>query len=519
MKKILPVIILLVLQLVFSLSSFSQCSFSVSTVVTNVSCYNGTTGSITVNVTGGTAPFQYQLAEAGAGAWQSGNVFGSLPASTYPVSVKDASGCISTVYVTVSQPVALAATYTANDATCSGSNNGSISITTTGGTAPYSYSWTKDGVAYSTSANISNLSPANYYLTVLDANGCNTTPVITSQIKTISISSGFNNDVIANGTNVAANAATTTAVDNAGSVFYSTGYTNSSGTSGTGGLPSSGGFTSAQTSSRPYQLASYSSNNALVLRSSSGVTSYGGATSGTLTFASQNQSPYATLYVVGTSGSGTGTVNYTVHYSDGTTGSGSFTFPDWYLSSSTSSLTRALGSIGRISYASPGSFDTGNGNNFNLFEAPITVGSPNKVITSVDFAWASSSSTTATSIFAITGYTSTTAGIRINDGASVNVTPSVAVTSDAVSNIFCSGQSVTFTANPANGGTSPAYQWILNGSNISGATSSTYTTNSLANGNQISVKLTSNLSCLTASSATSTALTMSLGTVTSSVSA
>ena len=72
-----------------STAVFSQCSFTVTATVTNVKCFNGTTGSITANVSGGTGPFQYQLAEAGAGAWQSGNTFPALAAGTYPVSVKD----------------------------------------------------------------------------------------------------------------------------------------------------------------------------------------------------------------------------------------------------------------------------------------------------------------------------------------------------------------------------------------------------------------------------------------------
>lgn len=90
-------------------------------------------------------------------------------------------------------------------------------------------------------------------------------------------------------------------------------------------------------------------------------------------------------------------------------------------------------------------------------------------------------------------------------------TPSVTVSASA--NPVCSGQSVTFTANPLHGGASPSYQWRLNGTDIPGATNSTYTTSSLANGAQISCRMNSSLtSCLTVGSnpTTSAAVTMTV---------
>ncbi|MBS1653263.1 MAG: hypothetical protein JSU05_00330 [Bacteroidetes bacterium] len=491
--------------------SLAQCSFTITTTLTNVSCYNGTNGSIVVNVTGGTAPYQYQLAEAGAGAWQGSNTFSALTASTYPVSVKDATGCVKTIYVNITQPAALSAAYVETDATCTGSNNGTISITTTGGTSPYTYNWTKNGSAYSTSQNLSGLAPGNYLLTVTDAKGCSTSPIVTSQVKPISLT-GFNQDVVANGTG-AATSSTTQPLDDHSYVFYASGYNNGT-TSGPHGLPATGSFTSTQDAARSYQLASYTASNSLVLTTTP--TSYGSVNSGTLSFTSQYQSPYATLYVIGTTGNGTGTVNYTVNYSDATTSTGSISFPDWFLAASTSSSIRALGSLDRVSWASPGTFD--NATNFNIYEAPISIpgASQSKVINSVSFAW-SASGTARINLFGITGYTSTTSGIRVNDGASTTVTPSVSVTTDAPSNKFCAGQSVTFTAHPVNGGTSPTYQWKKNGTNIGGATSASYTTSTISNGDQFTVVLTSSLSCVSSSTGTSPAVTMSLGTVPASV--
>jgi len=81
----------------------------------------------------------------------------------------------------------------------------------------------------------------------------------------------------------------------------------------------------------------------------------------------------------------------------------------------------------------------------------------------------------------------------------------------------CSGTNVSFTASPANGGTTPSYQWQLNGSNV-GTNSSTYSNSSLVNGDIITCIMTSNASCATGSPATSNALTMTVSpSVTASV--
>ncbi len=504
--------------IIISINSFlyssanAQCTITLTPSITHVTCYNGTNGAVTVTASGGTAPYLYQLAEAGAGAWSSINTFTGLAGLTYPVSVKDNTGCIKTIYVAINQPAAFAVTYTATDITCSAGSNGNISINTTGGTSPYSYAWTKNGSAYATTANLTNLSPGNYGLIVTDANGCTTTPVISQQIKSIGLT-GFNEDVVANGSNVSPASTSSQAFDDGnGNILYADGYTNASNVAETpGGLPIGGNFASTQSATRIYQLASYSAGNALLLRSST-ATTYGGAVSGTLSFQAQYQATYNTLYVLASTGSGTGTVNYTINFADATTATGSLTFADWYLVGANSQSAIKLKRIARTT----GVYDTRY--DFNLFELPITIAGSNqgKVINSIGFAWANAGAARV-NIMAVTGYTSTTAGIRINDGTASTVAPSVSISSNAASNIFCTGQTVIFTANPVNGGTTPSYQWKKNGSNI-GSNSPTCTYNSLANNDVITVVMTSNLPCASTPTATSNAVTMVNGTATASVS-
>jgi hypothetical protein len=85
------------------------------------------------------------------------------------------------------------------------------------------------------------------------------------------------------------------------------------------------------------------------------------------------------------------------------------------------------------------------------------------------------------------------------------VTPSVSIGANP-GNTICSGANVTFTATPTNGGT-PSYQWKLNGNNV-GTNSNTYSNNALANGDVVTVVMTSSLACASPTTATSTGITM-----------
>ena len=90
-----------------------------------------------------------------------------------------------------------------------------------------------------------------------------------------------------------------------------------------------------------------------------------------------------------------------------------------------------------------------------------------------------------------------------------SVTPSVSITANP-GNTICAGLNVTFTATPTNGGTTPSYQWKRNGNNV-GTSSNTYSNNSLANGDVITVVMTSSISCASPTTATSTGITMIVG--------
>ncbi len=91
-----------------------------------------------------------------------------------------------------------------------------------------------------------------------------------------------------------------------------------------------------------------------------------------------------------------------------------------------------------------------------------------------------------------------------------NITPSVTIVSDATT--ICASTNVNFTATPTNPGSSPSYQWKVNGTNV-GTNANTYSSNGLVNGVLVTVVLTSNNTCQTSSTATSNAINMTVNPV------
>ncbi|MBI1837804.1 MAG: T9SS type A sorting domain-containing protein [Flavobacteriia bacterium] len=85
---------------------------------------------------------------------------------------------------------------------------------------------------------------------------------------------------------------------------------------------------------------------------------------------------------------------------------------------------------------------------------------------------------------------------------------SVIISSNDADNSICAGQSVTFTAAPTNGGTTPSYQWMVDGLNV-GTDSPTYTTTTLTAGQIVTCIMTSNLPGVNGSPATSNGITIS----------
>jgi hypothetical protein len=143
---------------------------------TDASCNSTATGSVTITATGGTAPYAIAGRE---GTFASSVTITGLAAGEHTFNITDKNGCPDQVTVEIGEPSKLVLEATNPVDACSGSN-GAVTITASGGTAPYTGDiGTKN-----------NLAPGSYTFTVTDAKGCVATINVT--IEGTGAGSGFN---------------------------------------------------------------------------------------------------------------------------------------------------------------------------------------------------------------------------------------------------------------------------------------------------------------------------------------
>jgi len=140
---------------------------------TDASCNGDCDGSATVSMSGGAAPFVYSWSPSGG----SGATASNLCAGVYTVTVTDNAGCVVIASVTISEPAILAVSVSGNDAVCNGSCDGDATVSVSGGTAPFTYSWNTIPVQTTSTAN--SLCVGIYNITVTDTNGCTITSSVT----------------------------------------------------------------------------------------------------------------------------------------------------------------------------------------------------------------------------------------------------------------------------------------------------------------------------------------------------
>lgn len=145
---------------------------AVSFTHTNVSCFGGSDATASSTVTGGIAPYTYSWSPSGG---TSPNATG-LHVGTYTLTVTDFKGCTKIASVVITQPLLpVSASSTVTNVSCFGGTNGSIAITPTGGTSPYTYLWTSGD----TSTVLSGQQAGTYTVTVKDIKNCTFTTFAT----------------------------------------------------------------------------------------------------------------------------------------------------------------------------------------------------------------------------------------------------------------------------------------------------------------------------------------------------
>lgn len=132
------------------------------TTITNETCGNGQ-GAIDLTITGGAMPYSY--------AWSNGSGTEDiilLAAGTYTVTITDNTGCdLVETYTVINNANGITASGVVTDETC-GDGSGAIDMTVSGGTTPYTFTWSTGA----TTEDVTGLSAGMYSATITDATGC-----------------------------------------------------------------------------------------------------------------------------------------------------------------------------------------------------------------------------------------------------------------------------------------------------------------------------------------------------------
>lgn len=138
------------------------------------SCANN--GTIELFRTGGTGPYTYSLNNV---TYQGSNVFANLAAGTYTGWVRDSKGCKSSLAnIVVTKAPALALTRKFSNASSCG-NDGTITLTASGGVAPYQYSKTGATGPFQAGNTFTGVAAGSYTCWVQDAKGCKSLVAVT----------------------------------------------------------------------------------------------------------------------------------------------------------------------------------------------------------------------------------------------------------------------------------------------------------------------------------------------------
>ena len=147
-----------------------DCSITASVSSVPLLCNGSTDGALTAVNSGGLAPYTY--------AWSNGATTATaanLPEGVYTVSITDALGCETTVSASLLAPTPLLAIPANIIQPGTGSSNGAIFMTISGGTGAYSFVWSKNGTTVSTAQDLTNAAAGDYTLQITDANNCTAT--------------------------------------------------------------------------------------------------------------------------------------------------------------------------------------------------------------------------------------------------------------------------------------------------------------------------------------------------------
>jgi gliding motility-associated-like protein len=143
---------------------------------TDVLCYGNADGSISFSPTGGTAPYSYSWQNSTTLYSSSSPSLSNVVADDYQVTMTDAKGCKFIATSTIDQPPLLVISSTGVNVDCFGAFTGSIDLTISGGTTPYTQGWTNSvGASFGNGEDLTSIPAEDYTVLVSDGNGCTST--------------------------------------------------------------------------------------------------------------------------------------------------------------------------------------------------------------------------------------------------------------------------------------------------------------------------------------------------------
>lgn len=152
----------------------STGSVTATAATTDPSC-GASDGQIVITAAGGTGPYNYSI--DGGTTFQTSDTFTGLAVGTYNIVVEDANTCQGTSSASLTNSAGPTVTATGVDASCNGAADGSISVSSSGGTPSYTYSI--DGTTFGASSTFASLTAGTYTVYVNDAGSCQGTATVT----------------------------------------------------------------------------------------------------------------------------------------------------------------------------------------------------------------------------------------------------------------------------------------------------------------------------------------------------
>jgi gliding motility-associated-like protein len=182
----------------FTINTFNGPSIA-STSTQDILCNGGNNGSLSIVLTGGLGVINYTLLPSNA--TNTNGQFSTLTAGIYTVNASDVNGCTVSTIIQLNEPLPLQfSNLIANPSLCNGSGNGSIDVTTQGGTPQVSFAISPAATFVPPSIYVGLTGNSTYTVTATDANGCTlTSSVFVAQPQLLVINTATATDITCNG--------------------------------------------------------------------------------------------------------------------------------------------------------------------------------------------------------------------------------------------------------------------------------------------------------------------------------